>query len=129
MIEVGLGKLHAIVLTSLEDQKACIESEEDEYHPVDLVSEQQTDNKPVVGRHSGEGLVKVEALLVVEPLGEVGQELLVDLMYQMHSQSSWFRAQAWKLSPQWISNCTKFLSGQVEAWLSLSECQQGLACL
>lgn len=129
-MEVGLGKLHAIVLTSLEDQKACIESEEAEYQPVDLVSEQQTDNKPVVGRDSGEGLVKVEALTVVEPLGVAGPELIVSLMYQMHYRSSWFQIQVLKVSPHRTASCLKkTLFGQVEAVLVLSDPPQALVCL
>lgn len=130
LIEVGPGKFLAIVLTFLGVQRARSESEEADWHLMDLVSELETDNKPAVGTHSGEGPVKMAALIVVEPPGEAGPELTVALMYQMCCQSSWFQLQMLKLSRHQTGSCRKkTLSGQVEVWLVLSGHRQSLACL
>lgn len=69
-------------------QRSSTESEEAEWHLMELVSEPGTYNKPAVGKHSGEGPVIAAALIVAEPLGGGGPELTVDLMHWMRCRSS-----------------------------------------
>ena len=115
------------------DQKANTDSEEAGSLVADWVKVQEACNKEVVvwlGSHLPLVLEEVPLAAAVGQPVEVEQELTAGCVCRMHYQHfcQWQQA---KIFPHWTENglAKMILSGQVEAWLILSECQLALACL